>query len=1015
MKYKCHDYFMIRVPSLPIKVFEKIDKMEDFSFNSLFEDEQIKKFIEESTLIASEDLYHSLKNPSVSNKKRHNLDLSILKYLIRSSTRPTPYGLFAGVGLGEFSDCNHILIKDYYKDVKADAHWISHIIHQIEQQPEILRSLKIKFNPSCYVCGERIYNPYFTNHGEINPNSLDKIKENDIRYTNLVQLIKENTADFIPYSHIVQLIQKAYEGVPEELMERSLTELVENEYLYTNLRLPAYNGDALLYIIEVLRNISEAEFYVTSLTEIQNLLWQYKSAERREEHLLKTYNSMRKLYQTKNYCVINKGINFKTNYLKRDIKDRLEYFTETLSLIAVERQGHSRMTKFKESFAEEFGYGVEVSLLDIINPNGFDGLSLLTKNSIQDNERESRIKEIIDNKIQLALMNGKSEVHLWRKDFEKLQPLKEECYSSSFDINFYLSVNKEEQFTLTVAPNGGAMKAGGMFQRFADAFDCDLLEKYNTIYSEEKECTIEDYLLVEIREATCAGRHENIINQYKNYDYFLPIGCDEGSFTGCLGLKDISIGLSELGYIYIYSEKLKKKCKIITGNMLNTTLNSSLLQLLKCISDDNENHPMERLFALTGNRYIYTPRILLDQVVISVKKWKLTVDDLNVENISEFINSFRMLAKQYQIERYILMYENDNRLLLDCEKFWAIELLYATIKRKRLLQLSEIPKGIFDHQLVHGGKGDRYFTEYTFSFAKKYKESSLKSLEVHYDDHLQLLLQKQNRKLLPGSDGWLYFKLYGYESHQNIILTKEITKLIEELEIEKFFFLRYHDVKPHIRIRFQFKKEKLNLQLPIVFNWLKGLESKGLIDKAVIDTYERENNRYGGFELIDKAEQVFYADSLFVIRLLQLFDMENEDERTNVYMLGMLSIFLKFFNSIEELYELLDQLGSRHINRDIFHKKQKQYLSIFDLITVGKIQGLDKKFNCVINLYLNREKAIINYKNSLCDKLTSEKKRNIISSVVHMFCNRITGNRSFENYYRILLRHCVQSKISKSE
>lgn len=1008
---------MIRVPSLPVKIYKRIDELETFSYNDLFDDDQIEEFLAESTLAASEDLYHSLQNPPKALKKKHNLDMSILKYLIRASTRPTPYGLYAGVGLGKFSDCNKILARDYYKDVKVDAHWISHMIHQIELQPEILQSLKVKFNPSCYVSGERIYNPYFTNHGEINSHSLDRIKESDIRYTNLVKLIKENAVDFTPYSLVVQLVQETYEGVPEEIMKRSLTDLIENEYLYTNLRLPAYNSDALSYVIGVLKRIPEAEYYVTSFTEIHNLMKEYKSSDQKVEQLENVCHRMSELYEVKNYCVVNKAIKFDSNYLNCEIKKKLEYFVETLSLVAVEHQGHSRISKFKESFAEEFGYGVEVNLLDIINPNGFDGLALLEWN-IKEDKRERRIKEIIDNKIQLALMRGESEISLVRKDFENLPQSKEiEIPSTSFDINFYLSLDidaAENQFILTVAPNGGAMKAGGMFQRFADAFDEEMMKQYNSIYAEEKDCAKENYLFVEIREAACTGRHENLVNQYKNYDYFLPIGCDGAHFPGSIELKDLSVGVSEEGKLYLYSEKLGNKCRIITDNMLNTTLNSPLLQLLKSISDEYESQPMGRLFALTGNRYIYTPRISLEHVIVSVKKWRLTVDELDMENLLKFESSFRILAKQYQIERYILVYENDNRLLLDCERNWAIELLYTTVKKLKILELSEIPEGIFEGQLVQDKKENYYFSEYTFSFIKKKKEKEeYENSNAREGNHLSFsMLETQHRKLLPGSDGWLYLKLYGYKGHQNIILTKEIPLLVEELNMEKFFFLRYHDEKPHLRVRFQFKKETMQSQLPVVFEWLKNLENKGLIGSAAIDTYKRENNRYGGSGLIEKAEQVFFADSLFVIRLLQLFDMENEDERTVVYMFGMLSMFCQLLGSTGEIFELLDNFDNRHMYRGEFHKKQKGYIKMMDLIINRQICDLDKQYETVKDVYLNREKVLAIYKDSLND-IELKKKENIVSSMVHMFCNRITGNRENESYYRILLRHCVQSKISK--
>lgn len=159
MKYECQNCFMIRVPSFPVHIFNKINDENPSELHSTFHKEADEKFFEESILVASQDLYLSIKNTPTSNKKKRHLNSSILKYIIRASTRPTPYGLFAGVGLGNFSDHSWVVIdqESYLKDVRVDAHWLTHIVHQIETDEKILCCLSVKFNPICYVYGERIF------------------------------------------------------------------------------------------------------------------------------------------------------------------------------------------------------------------------------------------------------------------------------------------------------------------------------------------------------------------------------------------------------------------------------------------------------------------------------------------------------------------------------------------------------------------------------------------------------------------------------------------------------------------------------------------------------------------------------------------------------------------------------------------------------------------------------------------------------------------------------------------
>lgn len=69
---------------------------------------------EEAIAIASNDLYQNL-------NKENSIDRLILqKYLIRASTRCTPFGLFSGVSKGKLSEENNLVLSDYKKKSMVD-------------------------------------------------------------------------------------------------------------------------------------------------------------------------------------------------------------------------------------------------------------------------------------------------------------------------------------------------------------------------------------------------------------------------------------------------------------------------------------------------------------------------------------------------------------------------------------------------------------------------------------------------------------------------------------------------------------------------------------------------------------------------------------------------------------------------------------------------------------------------------------------------------------------------------
>lgn len=134
------------------------------------------------------------------------------------------------------------------------------------------------------------------------------------------------------------------------------------------------------------------------------------------------------------------------------------------------------------------------------------------------------------------------------------------------------------------------------------------------------------------------------------------------------------------------------------------------------------------------------------------------------------------------------------------------------------------------------------------------------------------------RKFLPGSE-WLYIKIYTGVKTSDIILEEAIFPLVnfllkEEKLIIKWFFIRYNDPKPHLRIRFRLADtttyknvlEKAKYQL-------KDFIDSGEIANIIIDSYKREIERYGE-NTIEFAEELFYNSSQLILNFLHYDDDE---------------------------------------------------------------------------------------------------------------------------------------------
>jgi thiopeptide-type bacteriocin biosynthesis protein len=93
---------------------------------------------------------------------------------------------------------------------------------------------------------------------------------------------------------------------------------------------------------------------------------------------------------------------------------------------------------------------------------------------------------------------------------------------------------------------------------------------------------------------------------------------------------------------------------------------------------------------------------------------------------------------------------------------------------------------------------------------------------------------------------------------------------------EEWFFLRYSDPQRHLRLRFRGQPERL-LQglLPAVSAWAADLVEQELCQRFVVDTYEREIERFGGSAGMATAETLFAADSQAAADLLELLQIKH--------------------------------------------------------------------------------------------------------------------------------------------
>jgi thiopeptide-type bacteriocin biosynthesis protein len=148
------------------------------------------------------------------------------------------------------------------------------------------------------------------------------------------------------------------------------------------------------------------------------------------------------------------------------------------------------------------------------------------------------------------------------------------------------------------------------------------------------------------------------------------------------------------------------------------------------------------------------------------------------------------------------------------------------------------------------------------------------------------------RTFPPGSE-WLYVKVYAGVSTADHVLSDAIGPVVREAlasgAATGWFFLRYADPHPHLRLRFAGDPTRLAGDLaPALHRALAPLVEGGVVRAVQHDTYVRELERYGGDAGMELCERLFWIDSDAALAIVELLDGdEGADARWRLALRGI--------------------------------------------------------------------------------------------------------------------------------
>jgi len=305
------------------------------------------------------------------------------------------------------------------------------------------------------------------------------------------------------------------------------------------------------------------------------------------------------------------------------------------------------------------------------------------------------------------------------------------------------------------------------------------------------------------------------------------------------------------------------------------------------------------------------PRVELGRIVLSLARWRIDTlmraTELPCHKPDIFLAALASWRTAWSVPQHVYLSSNDQRLLLDLEEPTQAEELRTAIRALRdgaSVLLEEVFPAL--DETWAEGPGGHYMTELVVSMVRR-KPSSTDAAPRHARhgkaDESQMVTEGPQlirysrmtametvdgetgsarvpdeaaaERLRPPGSEWLFLKLYCIRTLEEDLIAGPICRFAASVVAsglaKQWFFVRYADPDPHIRVRFLGQADAVARELmPAISSWAAELMASGSCIRFSFDTYDREIERYGGPAATTVAESVFSVDSHATATLLHL-------------------------------------------------------------------------------------------------------------------------------------------------
>ena len=757
INYSFFSSFIIRTPTYSIDFYRNLTKglsIESDEIKKILKDTQVN----EALFLASPELYSEIQKWIIQEDylidKSNKIKLSVLKYLVRMSTRCTPFGLFAACGAGKLANETVINIdkeNSFHRKTRFDMQFLANLISEFTANPTIQNQLLFYPNTTLYQLGDFYRYVEYALHQNKRKYSLEALKRTDYLDLVLQKAIAGATKNLLATVLVSEEIniEEAIEFIEELIFNQILVSELEpiltgKDFLTPTLSTRAQtNWRSKGEGAEILNN--KVGDFTRVLDDLNKQLLEIDTK----------FGNPISCYEDIMETVAKTNIPFDKKYLfqtdlfldSKDFQLDEKYTSELLKAIVVlnkisEKPKNTSLDDFKKAFVERYeseaiplvkALDIETGIGYLQQSGSFDVTPLLDSIGIsQKNETHNhkislnKAEGIIYEKLQYALQNNETYIELKQSDFDN-NDFSGQNLPATFSCLF--EIVEEQGKEWVVIQSIGGSSAANLLARFCYG-NPGVNDLANEISQYESE-SYGDKILAEIVHLP-ESRTGNVLRRPSFRPYEIPyLGQSSLPTSHQINIENLLLHVKN-DRLVLWSKKQDKEVIPRLTNAHNYSYNTLPIyhflcdmQFENCKSSIGFHwNNLEKLFG-------YFPRVTIGNCIVSKAKWIFTKEKhpeffkiltkkgmIYDKSIFSFASHIPSLEVNELLPQYVSLVDGDNVLIINLESSTCIEMLVETIKNRSQFVLEEF---LFPSSKVVTGKTDCYANQFIVGLKKDKK------------------------------------------------------------------------------------------------------------------------------------------------------------------------------------------------------------------------------------------------------------------------------------------------------